>query len=371
MDKGSNPATTQNTESPENPAKQGVLERQPGVSPEHPNTDLTQSRHRRKAPKEGLCKRRGCKEPIANAEKRLCAEHEAGTRPCLGSGGPGPVDVAGLEARVPQGPIPQAEEAATHAREVAELVSEAEQVIRERQEGTIPQAEAGGADTEPHVARDVELYCGREAIPQWRRVKVEKVSARGFSVVGGAEYTWVSEGMAWRWADACVTQDCGGFRVEGDVFCQDCRRILGRDPTVTAGKNGAPEIEAIPEEAEQPNDHTPPRVCVGVPGAVGEEICHTVLGEGAGERCARCARLARARGYLRAAFGTCLRAGCLSPAAQGSRYCESHKRIAETVGAVVLAGAFEAAWEALAESAELDPITVAACKRLRDKEVRS
>jgi len=294
--------------------------------------------------KVGLCKRRGCKNPCMDDGKRLCGFH------------------AGL------------------------LTVDAP---------AIPQAEAT-ADTEPHPARDVELYCGLTANPQWKRAKVATVSAGGFVLASGDSFHWSSEGKAWRWADTCITQDCSGFRVQGDVFCADCMKVLGRtsapvDPIpeeaeqpsdgqpvsvdllkATHGKNGVPAMPVVPErfgahDGQEFGNERQPRVCAGVPGALGDNRCDVILGEDIkGERCSRCESVLA---MFKVDRGACLRSGCLRPCTEGSRYCGHHKRISETVAGTALAQAFEAAWDALADNPECDPATVAVCKQLRDAEI--
>ena len=74
----------------------------------------------------------------------------------------------------------------------------------------------------------------------------------------------------------------------------------------------------------------------------------------------------------------CTRTGCRDRVLLGDTLCGFHRRIAATVRAVAevrssstLAEAWERSWQALAERADLDPVTVATCKALRDKEVHS
>lgn len=139
----------------------------------------------------------------------------------------------------------------------------------------------------------------------------------------------------------------------------------------THGKNGAPPLPSIPEEAEQPNDKQPPepwhaetkcekcgeylpcncrvevRACKGSYGPTPQDRCDAVLGpEVAGDYCSVCQQFLQAR-------TDCLQA-----------------RASEFEDASELAGAMEDAWQNLAEHPSLDPRTVAICKKLHDMEVR-
>jgi len=307
--------------------------------------------------KEGLCKRRGCDQPVSHifAADRLCVVH----------GGMDDVN-----------------------RKAAGAV------------GAQPQVEAGAADTEPHAAemlrvRDVELYAGGG---RWRRVTMSAVSAVGFRAEG-ADYGWASQGQSWRWpADGipeeaeqpndgqpperrrCLTMDCAGGREPGRGFCAACCRLLGIEGYEQGGPisqgpavptvQGCP-VDAAPCEAAP----LPVRTCIGIPEAVGDAKCHTVLGADVeGDRCSVCRAAVEAAAVEAAATPRltdllCARWGCGEARAESSRYCAHHKRISETVAYVALDQAFEAAWQALAESSHLDPQTVAVCKALRDREV--
>jgi hypothetical protein len=329
----------------------------------------------RKGRKPGLCKRRGCKEPVADILTRLCAQHMpqgmgvAPEAPELSPGFTGCMPIAGQEVDMVVG-CPACGKAAAAYDKESGLCYTCETERRERA-GLPPLPEGADFEISP-----TNLHCRKPGCTAWAS------SPRGL----------------------CAEHERQGLQL-------------------ATGLDDVP-FEPIPEEAEQPSDAQPPatvvlcqqfdcmqppdpkgagfcgkhaeelgllpqiRVCAGVPGAVGDEVCHTILGEDVkGERCAHCQGIVdRAQRHLaalranRAAmqaganpeplpYRACDRVGCRAQREPGSRYCASHKRIAATVGEMVLREAFEAAWEALSDSSQLDPATVAACKQLRDAEV--
>lgn len=397
------------------------------------------SKPKRKAPKEGLCKRRGCSSRAVTTD-RLCEAH-------MKTGGASPL-------------LPGAR-------------------------GALPAAEAGTSDTESHAVSagfpgavgepiDVSKFLDGKRYG-WERTRVASVgkNAAGapYFTAGtteGLPYYKETEGVHWRWPEAvpeeaeqpndgqlslvgdgfvscgeaspadvarhaqshgeaasptaeqaraalpaldgrttdplalygaCITMDCGRAAAPGSSFCADCLRILGKEVCgchgavicpehaaanelarleelekeaelaaaivldrgigamlgTTHGKNGVPELPAVP----------PVRTCIGLPGAVGDDVCGTVLGpDVVGPRCSRCAAQLAAMGGR-----GCATVGCRKSAEPDSRYCLGHKRVSEAVAYVVLDQAFEAAWTTLLESSHLDRRTVEVCKALRDKEV--
>jgi hypothetical protein len=392
MNKGSNPVGVAKQEGSENAVEQDVQERQTHVVPDQTSSDLTQGRHKegggpRKRPKAGLCKRRGCKEPVADTEKRLCSGH-------LGQ----PATV-GAE---PVAEVAEDDTAETHLTDHLAL--------------------KGFTGCPPIPGQVVEVFYGTEREP-WRRGTVEAVTAEGF-VVGGVMYLQREECETWRWPamDRCPV-DANPCEGQGtNVQCAACLEAqpisTGKTALATTyGKNGIPELPAIPEEVEQPNDKQPAdpevcpevcvgpqlpglcrgcreeqrgalavRTCVGIPGAVGDARCNCILGEDVkGDRCSRCqAAVAEAeqaqreeeeraeRAVLAGAGLTdllCANSGCTRGHAIDSRYCDKHRKVAEAVAYIALDHAFEAAWADLLGSPHLDRKTVEVCKALRDKEV--
>lgn len=233
----------------------------------------------------------------------------------------------------------------------------------------------------------------------------------GFGVLfgdGPEVETVVPFGGDWRWPVG--GSDAGDLKVVQEVVVhQRLRR--------TAGRNGTPEPEAIPEEAEQPNDKQPysatttcrvcgnftpcacgpatVRICKGIPIAQGpDEACTCVLGPGL-ERCVVCAEWMQRCGQCDGCCGHLpgwTVTGYLCKECRDLRFVTRQRRegLADRVRAIlddaegkawravakdqaqraeaILADATEKAWQALAESPDLDPLTVGVCKRLRDME---
>jgi hypothetical protein len=190
-----------------------------------------------------------------------------------------------------------------------------------------------------------------------------------------------------------------------DVACPVDHKLakLGREaqlgtvpdwPCMSGTSLGQP----IPEEEEQPNDGAPSsppvlRLCKGIPTQQGPaDACDCVLGaEVTGDRCAIC------QGWmdLHSHCDVCMR-GVKGFAASG-QLCIEHRREGEKLlshaggenkipGHPEIAAALqwlcdakrtrdvamrraEEAWERLADRSDLDPVTVALCKQLRDAEV--
>jgi len=431
----------------------------------------------RKGRKPGLCKRRGCKEPVADILARLCAQHMpngmgvAPEAPELPPGFTGCLPIVGQEVEVFYGTAAEKwkrlkvvvadgalfqVEGLSGPEGITYLLSEEGSTWRwpvqgDRRSscgadlclsGCAPQADLGVEDTEPHMVVGCP-GCGKASASYDResglcytceRERRERARTPPIPNDGQGQthpsFALAASGVPTeedhrRWSairEARGLQMATGLdHVPPDPMPERVSRPTDEDLDEAA----AAQYEGgVPEEAEQPNDGQPPapevlcqqfdcmqppdpkgagfcgkhaaelgllpqiRVCAGVPGAVGDEVCHTILGDDVkGERCAHCEGIVdRAKRHLASLraneaamqaggnpaplpYRACDRVGCRAQREPGSRYCASHKRIAATVGGMVLREAFEAAWEALAESSQLDPATVAACKQLRDAEI--
>jgi hypothetical protein len=479
MNKGSNPVGVASESKSENAVEQDVSGRQLPVASEQTSPDLTQGRHKegerapfaseqtspdltqgrhkeeqgapsagetpagntgevaaepsrgpRKRPKAGLCKRRGCKEAVADVVSRLCADHM-----------PQGMGVA------PVAEVAEDDTAETHL--------------------TDHMAVRGFTGCPPIVGQEVEVFYGTEAEP-WRRDTVTAVTADGFVAggPGGVTYYQREECETWRWPLATTHGKNGGLaaipeeseqpndgqppgvtlavgdevrdgkgrvwkviRVSRHGFGAE-RREVSADGTEVYGvwsdvwgaqgiswwraygagdfhapvkvpddappwsgsrrAPGCPECVAARGRAAAPTLSAilapSLRVCAGIPGVVGEGRCNCVLGDDVpGPRCSRCqAAVAEAeqaqreendradRGILESVGLTdllCANSGCTRAHAIDSRYCEHHRKVAEAVAYVALDHAFEAAWADLLGSHHLDRKTVEVCKALRDKEV--
>jgi hypothetical protein len=155
----------------------------------------------------------------------------------------------------------------------------------------------------------------------------------------------------------CARKGCDRDQLGGSIWCQahaacaasvSCDSVSAvEDPANELGREcncchvGQPcsccSLHAIPEEAEQPNDKQPFASPVGSRADVEPTPWH--------------------------AETLCKKHDEYKPC----RGCELEA--ADTAGPAI-AGAMEVAWAALADDPNLDPRTVATCKRLRDMEVR-
>ncbi len=383
---------------------------------------------KRKAPKEGLCKRRGCKEPVADVVSRLCIDHMPngmGVAP-EDPQGPQVADLPAVNRRVvvtnPAGGgwaarvtsaldrvviLRREDVGQDEALRVGDLASGwSWRYCEDEGAGALPVSEAGVADTEPHTV-DLTVTHGKNGVPELEAVPETKLTdplaVHGLAVGMEVEIAAAIGGDgSCLWARTKVARfDPLGFYVTREGF-QDFRFAF-RDKDALWRKVGE-----IPQEHEQPNDgatgiilpdgrpcpavradlggrwgsdfepsppEAPPvRTCIGVPGAVGDDRCHTVLGaDVVGDRCSRCRYLTerqeteQAHAYAAEQEELCGRAGCGRPHDVGSRYCPQHRKLSEAAGRAMLREAMDAAWEAIRDIG--DPDTYDLCRRLRDAEV--
>jgi hypothetical protein len=157
---------------------------------------------------------------------------------------------------------------------------------------------------------------------------------------------------------------------EDAITCGACGEVL-------KALGPCPSCHGIPEEEEQPNDGAPPsppvaRICKGIPIAQGpDEACTCALGpEVRGDRCAMCAEWMRTCGECDGCNGHLPGwnvTGKLCADCRDLRLAQ-RKRFGADDFKTILSDATEAAWQSLADCEDLDPKTVAVCKRLRDSE---
>jgi hypothetical protein len=319
----------------------------------------------RKPPKAGLCKRRGCRNPVANGAERLCAHHIAITTLSEGAAGASPSGNRAMDGTS----IP-------------------------REAGALPVSEGAYSDTEPHTLPDGgacaegaqrEAQGGGEVVRfielramggGWRGepVEVVTVGSETFGTVAGGVYMWAGEGKSWRrWAGRGSCRDCGIRLLDSDPLGERCFTCNERSRLVV-------------------------RKCVDCEAVLGKEV--------AGPRCSVCAE-AEAR--------KCAAKGCREVASGGGIFCSAHELEAASRGAALtcdnlpaireddempeeaeqpndgrpasLTGGstgkrpewsahFERAylefaeslWDLLADDPSLDRATVEACKALRNDE---
>jgi hypothetical protein len=219
-----------------------------------------------------------------------------------------------------------------------------------------------------------ERYLSEEGL-SWQRYQVPQKTIAGYAQPLPAELAkgdTHGKNNVGELPALCQVPGCGAIQnPEGNGLCSG--HATARDLAA-----------AIPEEEEQPNDGQPysgigircgtcgvrvmpgerncsckVRICKGVPGASPDGQCDTALGpEVAGDYCSACASFLTERTDVLKESDPHVRRGLYKGVA---------KAIERAVpGRDVIADAVEAVWEALAEDPDLDPRTVAVCKRLRD-----
>lgn len=195
-------------------------------------------------------------------------------------------------------------------------------------------------------------------------------------------------------------------RIETEGMCEAGKGCLQCDGLrQTHGKNGVPPLSAI-SRCEKHGEYLPcgmcasapcacgkdercdacyvergplpPRVCRGIPIAQGpEDACTCALGpEVQGDRCAPCAEWMRLCGQCDGCNGHLpgwTVTGILCGDCRDLRLATSKRTPAMNAPLLkriddLIREGLEKAWEGLADCEDLDPRTVAACKRLRDLE---